>query len=247
MAVTLSRTETIARLTFGDEGQLNLLSVELIQALQAQLNALAEDDTLKVLILAGEGSRAFSAGAHMEELVNLKDPQAYVEMGQELMRTLETFPVPVLAAIQGYALGAGFSLALACDLRVASTRAKMGQLAVRNGLIPPFGNVQRLIQAIGASRTRELTFTGRTLKGEDLLHWGLCHQVVAPEDLETAVTALAEEIALSPTYAVRLVKQIIDQTLEEGYAVGYARQEDALSYCLSHPQSGEIMRGFLKA
>lgn len=245
MSITLSRGP-VTRLTFADDRQLNLLSVALIQEMQETLNQLADDEDLKVLILAGAGDKAFSAGAHMEELVALKNPQAYVEMGQELTRTLESFPVPVLASIQGYSLGAGFSLALACDLRVVSEKAKMGQLAVRNGLVPPFGNLQRLIQAIGASRTRELTYTGRTLRGQEIVDWGLSHHLVPHDELDAACNALAEEIAQAPGYAVRLVKQVIDQTLEDGHAIGYARQEDALSYCLSHPTSAEIMSGFLK-
>lgn len=237
----------IACITLEDERQLNLLSVSMIETLQIALNQLSEDPELKVLMLTGSGPKAFCAGAHMEELVSLKNPQAYVELGQELMATLEGFPVPVLAAVNGYALGAGFSLALACDLRVVSDTAKMGQLAVKNGLVPPFGNLQRLIQAIGASRTRELTYTGRTLKGQAIVDWGLSHQVVPAAELMKATYALAEEIAEAPSYAVRLVKQVIDQTLEEGHAIGYARQEDALTYCLSQDRSAEIMRGFLKA
>lgn len=240
------KTGPIACITLEDERQLNLLSVSLIQELQTTLNQLSENPELKVLILTGSGSKSFCAGAHMEELVSLKNPQAYVELGQELMATLEGFPVPVLAAINGYALGAGFSLALACDLRVVSETAKMGQLAVKNGLVPPFGNLQRLIQAIGASRTRELTYTGRTLRGQAIVDWGLSHQIVPAADLMDATYALAEEIAEAPSYAVRLVKQVIDHTLEEGHAIGYARQEDALTYCLSQDTSSDIMRGFLK-
>lgn len=239
-------TGSIARITLEDERQLNLLSVSMIEDLQAALHELSEDPELKVLILTGSGPKAFCAGAHMEELVSLKNPQTYVELGQELTATLEHFPVPVLAAVNGYALGAGFSLALACDLRVVSDTAKMGQLAVRNGLVPPFGNLQRLIQAIGPSRTRELTYTGRTLRAQAIVDWGLSHHMVPAADLMDATYALAEEIAQAPSYAVRLVKQVIDQTLEEGHAIGYARQEDALTYCLSHDTSAEIMRGFLK-
>jgi enoyl-CoA hydratase/carnithine racemase len=238
---------SIARITLEDERGLNLLSVSMIQDLQNTLNTLSEDPELKVLILTGSGPKAFCAGAHMEELVALKNPQAYVELGQELMATLESFAVPVLAAVNGYSLGAGFSLALACDLRIVADTAKMGQLAVRNGLVPPFGNLQRLIQAIGASRTRELTYTGRTLKGQAIVDWGLSHQMVPAAELMDATYALAEEIAQAPSYAVRLVKQVIDQTLEEGHAIGYARQEDALTYCLSQDASADIMRGFLKA
>lgn len=237
---------SIARIIIEDERQLNLLSVSMIQELQKTLNQLSEAPDLKVLILTGGGPKAFCAGAHMEELVSLKNPQTYVELGQELMATLEGFPVPVLAAVNGYALGAGFSLALACDLRVVADNAKMGQLAVRNGLVPPFGNLQRLIQAIGASRTRELTYTGRTLRGQAIVDWGLSHQMVPAAELMEATYTLAEEIAKAPSYAVRLVKQVIDQTLEEGHAIGYARQEDALTYCLGHDTSAEIMRGFLK-
>ncbi len=239
-------TGPITWIRLKDKRQLNLLSIPLIEALQTALEEISDRPDLKVLVLTGTGPKAFSAGADMSELTQLKNPQAYVEVGQELLRTLEGFCVPVIAAVNGYALGAGFSLALACDLRVVCPDSKMGQLAVRNGLIPPFGNLQRLIFAIGASRTRELTYTGRLLRGEELVHWGLSHHCVPTAELESFTRKLAEEIAEAPGYAVRMVKQIIDQTVEEGFAIGYARQEDALAHCLMREDSRQIMNGFLK-
>ncbi len=235
----------ITTLTFQDPKQLNLLSIEMAEAIAQQIQALRTDPEIKVLILTGSGQRAFCAGANMRQLLSLKHPQAYVVQGQDLLASLENFPVPTIAAVNGYALGAGFSLALACDFRVVSQQAKMGQLAVRNGLIPPFGNVQRLIQAIGPSRARELIYTGRTLSAEECLEYGLALQLAAPEYLLRTAQDLAEQIALSPTYAIRQAKQIVETTLTQGHAVGYAAQEDSLIACLEHSDSRQIMRDFL--
>lgn len=236
----------ITILTLQDKTQLNLLSVEMAESLTQQLQVLRTDPNLKVLILTGSGQRAFCAGANMHQLVNLKQVPAYVEQGQNLMHSLESFPVPTIAAVNGHALGAGFSLALACDFRVVSQQAKMGQLAVRNGLIPPFGNIQRLLQAVGPARTRELVFTGRTLSAEQTLAYGLAYQLAAAEYLLQTANELAEQIAVSPSFAIRHAKQAIEATLTQGYAVGYAVQEDALIACLENEQSHQIMRKFLE-
>lgn len=235
----------ITQITLRDQKGLNLLSVQTAYDLLAALKAREHQSELKVLILTGYGSKSFCAGAHMQELIQLDNIPAYVELGQELMSTLEHFPVPVIGAINGYALGAGFSLALACDLRLMSDSAQIGQLAVRNGLIPPFGNVQRLIQTTGAARARLLILTGQILNADQTLDAQLCCRTTAPEALLEATWELAEEIASAPTHAIRWSKTLINRTLEEGYAVGYALQEDALVQCLSHPKSQAIMQGFL--
>ncbi|MEZ0374323.1 MAG: enoyl-CoA hydratase/isomerase family protein [Candidatus Sericytochromatia bacterium] len=236
----------VATLTLEDSRGLNLLSVATARSLLQQLLDLRAQPDLMVLILTGSpGSRAFCAGADMRELLALKHIPAYVELGQELTHQLEHFPVPVIAALNGYALGAGFSLAMACDLRVISENAKIGQLAVLNGLVPPFGNLQQILQIAGAARGRELIYTGRILNAEEAERYQLVNRVVEPAQLMEAAHELAAAIARSPTRAVRLAKAVLVRTLEEGHALGYALQEEALMECLSSQESREIMEGFL--
>lgn len=235
----------ITTLSLKSPDGLNLLRVDAVRSLISQLKSLRAQRDLRVLILTGHGSRAFCAGADMRELLSLPDIPSYVELGQELCYSLETFPVPVIAAINGYALGAGFSLAMACTLRIASDTARMGQLAVHNGLVPPFGNIQQLLNIAGPARGRELILTGRILKAPEALSYQLVTQVVAPELLLQTAQALAESIQRSPARAIRLAKAVIDRTLSEGHAVGYALQEEALIECLAAPESREIMQNFL--
>lgn len=236
----------VAILRLADAKGLNLLRVGAVRALLAQLDALRTQSDLRVLILTGaEGSRAFCAGADMRELLSLPDIPSYVELGQELMQTLEHFPVPVIAALNGYALGAGFSLAMACDLRVISADAKIGQLAVLNGLIPPFGNIQQILQIAGPAKGRELIYTGRIMRAEEAYACQLVNQVVPADELLPQTLALAAEIARSPTRAIRLAKSVIVRSLEQGHAMGYALQEEALMECLASDESREIMQGFL--
>lgn len=222
---------------------LNLLSVASIERLLQVLTSHRQCQTLQVLILSGS-KRAFCAGADMNELLALKDIPSYIELGQELTQTLENYPVPVIAAIDGHALGAGFSLALACDFRVISTGARLGQLAVRNGLIPPFGNIQRLLQICGPARGRELILTGRILTAEAAFDYQLADKWVTGPALEGAMQ-LADELLGSPRHAVIRAKEVIQRTLESGYAIGYAHQENALADCLEHPESRRIMQRFL--
>jgi len=235
----------ISILTMEDDSQLNLLSLEMAEALAHEINKLQQDPDVKVLILTGSGQRAFCAGADMRQLTQLQHVPDYVSQGQDLMYSIENFPVPTIAAINGFALGAGFSLALACDFRVVSQQAKMGQLAVRNGLIPPFGNIQRLIQAVGPARTRELVYTGRSMSAAETLDYGLAISLSTPEGLLQAAMTLAEQIAASPGFAIRYAKQVIETSLTQGHVIGYAAQEDALIACLEHPDSREIMLRFL--
>lgn len=222
---------------------LNLLSVATLQSLLSLLQSHRNAADLHVVILSGS-QRAFCAGADMNELLQLSDIPAYIELGQELTQTLENYPVPVIAAINGYALGAGFSLALACDFRVISASARLGQLAVHNGLVPPFGNIQRLLQVCGPARGRELILTGRTLQAQSAFDYHLADRLVETDALEGA-QQLANELMQAPRHALVWAKEVIQRTLESGHAVGYAHQENALADCLAHPESRRIMQGFL--
>lgn len=234
----------ITTLTLQSDQGLHLLHSSLIQQLLDILVPMAQDPPA-VVILTGGHAKAFCAGADMHELIALTDIPAYVALGQRLTETIYHFPAPVIAAINGYALGAGFSLAMACDLRLISHRARIGQLAVRNALTPPFGNLQHLIAAIGAQRTRELVYTGRILTADQALAYGLVSQVCAPEALHDAALALASDIAAAEPKVVQRVKSAINTTLEAGFAAGYQAQEEALITSLGAEASRTIMRSFL--
>lgn len=243
--VRLVQSGPVSQLLLESADGLNLLSAATIQALIEAFQNLTQVSGLRVVVLTGGNAKAFCAGADMRELLQLTDIPAYVALGQELTQLIEHYPVPVIAALNGYALGAGFSLALACDLRVLSDKARIGQLAVRNGLIPPFGNLQQILRLAGPSRGRELILTGRVLSAQEALQYELVHSIAPPEHLLKTAEELAAQICLSPARAIHWAKQLMVRTLEEGEAVGYALQEDALIACLGSPESQEIMQAFL--
>lgn len=236
----------ITTLTLRCNRGLNLLQTRTIATLLEELARLKQDPELRVLILSGGDAKSFCAGADIAELLTLDNIPYYVEQGQQLLENLYHFPVPVIAAINGYALGAGFSLALACELRIISTEARIGQLAVRNGLTPPFGNIQHLLQAIGPVRAKELLYTGRIFSAAEAEAVGLVNRVVPKDHLMATACALAEEIATAPAYAIAWVKRIVNRTLEEGHAVGYLTQEEALIQCLGDPRTRQILEKFIR-
>jgi enoyl-CoA hydratase len=240
-------TGPITTLTLHCDRGLNLLQTNTIALLLETLQEIQKQPDLRVLILTGGSAKSFCAGADIHELLTLTNIPYYVEQGQQLIETLFHFPVPVIAAINGYALGAGFSLALACELRLISENARIGQVAVRNGLTPPFGNIQHLLQAIGPVRTKEMLYTGRVFSAAEAESAGLVNRVLPKAELLPAAQKLAEEICLAPGHAVNWVKRIVNRTMEEGHAVGYLTQEEALIQCLSDEKTRSILSGFLKS
>lgn len=233
-------------LTLKSENGLNLLHRHTLEQFLQILEHLRTDEILQVLVITGGQGKAFSAGANILELIELEDIPTYVSQGEQLMEALFHFPTPVIAAINGYALGAGFSLAMACEFRLAADTVKMGQLAVRNALIPPFGDIQRLLQVIGPTKARELIYTGKILSASEAYQIGLLNQICKVEQLMEATHQLAQEIMLSPNFVLRKVKEIINRSLEEGYAVGYLAQEEALIQCLGDPRTKAVLRQFFE-
>lgn len=236
----------IAQLTLNCPRGLHLLHSQLIQELIQTLDVLKQDPELRVLIVTGGEAKSFSAGADMRELLELQDTSNYVLLGQALTEVLYHFPVPVIAAINGHALGAGFSLAMACELRFMACEAKIGQLAVRNALTPPFGNIQHLLQAIGPLKTREILYTGEIFSAERALELNLVNRAVPRSELLEEAQKMAQTICRAPKSVVSLVKNAINRTLEEGFSVGYLAQEEALIQTLESDLSRDILRGFLE-
>ncbi|MFQ5720940.1 MAG: enoyl-CoA hydratase-related protein [Candidatus Aminicenantales bacterium] len=202
--------------------KLNALNKKTIKELKEAFLSYQNDSGVRVVILTGSGDRAFVAGADIEELsrLDLVSGKEYVLAGQSLTKYIENFSKPVIAAINGYALGGGTELALACHLRLASERAKMGQPEVKLGLIPGFGGTQRLSRLVGKGQALELILSGRIIGAEEALKIGLVNRVLASRDLLPTCKALAKEIAanapLALQYAIEAVNKGLDRTLEEG-------------------------------
>ncbi len=202
----------IGVLSFSREKVLNALNHELIVEGLQFLQEYRNQKNLKVLILTGKGPKAFIAGADIGELssANQSRGRELSGFGQSFMQALDQFPVPVIAAIHGFALGGGLEVALACDFRFASSKAKLGLPEVSLGLIPGYGGTQRLTRIIGEGMARELVFTGDMISAQRAVEIGLVNRVFEPEDLMNEVMSIAKTISSRAPLAVQAAKRSIN-------------------------------------
>jgi enoyl-CoA hydratase len=201
----------LAIVTVSREAALNALSTKVIAELTAACGELEMSTETRVVAVTGAGDKAFVAGADIAEMLALTPVQAaaFAEMGGALGHAIETSEKPWIAAVNGFALGGGCELALACDFIYASDRAKFGQPEVKLGVIPGFGGTQRLARRVGVAKAKELCMTGDTIDAAEGLRIGLCDAVVPHAELMAKVTALAGRIAANAPLAVAEVKRLV--------------------------------------
>lgn len=236
----------IRLLTINKPQSLNALDSEVLRELGSVVAETAADESIRVLIITGEG-RAFVAGADISEMVS-KDPMqglAFGKSGAEVFRAIEQLPIPVIAAVNGFALGGGCELAMACDLRIASSKAKFGQPEVGLGIIPGFSGTQRLPRLVGPAKAKELVYTGEVIRADEALRIGLVNKVVEPEALMDEALALAEKIAAQAPVAVQLAKKAIDTGLQADIDTGVAIENDLFALCFSTRDQKVRMEAFL--
>jgi enoyl-CoA hydratase/carnithine racemase len=228
---------------------LNLVTRDLLEELDAALTTLAASSAsdVRAVVVSGRGERAFSAGSHVGEFEGQRGPggrQRHVlEAG--VARRLAELPMPTIAAIEGNALGGGLELALCCDLRIASERARLGLPEVRLAVIPGAGGTQRLPRVVGSARARELILTGRVLTGAEAERIGLVHEVVPAGAARARADAVADEIAASGPLAVREAKRLIDLALDVDLDAGLAAELDASERVFASEDMVEGARAFL--
>ncbi len=219
----------VARLTL-ENPPLNLVTEALLDELGAALDVLAAaaPDDVRVVVVTGSGERAFSAGSHVGEFESQRGPagRARHELESGVARRLAELPMPTIAAIEGNALGGGLELALCCDLRVASERARLGLPEVRLAVTPGAGGTQRLPRVVGPARAKELILTGKVLTAVEAERIGLVHVVVPAGEAVARATAIGEEIALRGPLAVREAKRLIDLAMETDLDAGLAAELD---------------------
>ncbi|EQD74913.1 3-hydroxybutyryl-CoA dehydratase, partial [mine drainage metagenome] len=205
-------------------------------------------DTVRVVVLAGAGDKAFVAGADIAEMADLSpaQAQAFSQQGQSLMRSIETLGKPMLARIQGYALGGGLELAMACHLRIASTRAKLGQPEVGLGLIPGFGGSQRLTRLIGRGVALELCLLGAPIDAQRAQQLGLLTRVVAPEALDAEVDAVATQLAAAAPQAMRHILASVIEGSECALDQALAFETQAFALCFASSDMREGTRAFIE-
>jgi enoyl-CoA hydratase len=206
--IDVAREGAVAIITVDRQEALNALNLPTLTELRDGLAELAGDDSVRALVLTGAGEKAFVAGADIAYMSGL-DPsgaRAWGDLGHETARLLETMPKPTLAAINGFALGGGCELALACDLRYASSRARLGQPEINLGIVP---GTQRLARVCGVAVAKELIFTGRTVDADEALRIGLVHEIADPV-LDRALET-AQSLAAKSRVALRIAKSLVNQ------------------------------------
>ena len=206
-----ARDGAIVVLTLNRPDKLNALNAELLGELDVALAALAGDPEIACAILTGAGEKAFAAGADIAGMLDMSTEQArhFSELGHRICSRIERAHFPVIGAINGFALGGGCELALACDFLYASDKAKLGQPEVNLGIIPGFGGTQRLARRVGIGRARELCYTGDTINAEEALRIGLVNAVVPHAELMTKVTEVATKITKKGPLAIAQCKRVI--------------------------------------
>jgi len=208
--------------TINREQALNSLNKETIAELQSAFDEYQSDSEIRCVIITGAGSKSFVAGADIAELAELDQAggETLSRNGLKLMQTIQDFPWPVIAAINGFALGGGCELALACDIRLASTKAKLGQPEVSLGLIPGYGGTQRLARLVGRGKATQLIMTGEMIRADEAYRIGLVDELCEPEELMDKAQAMANEIASKAPLAIKKAKECINGGLEMTLAEG---------------------------
>jgi enoyl-CoA hydratase len=237
----------VAVLTVRRPEVLNALDQDLLTSLLDALRAVTADDSVRAVVLTGAG-RAFMAGADVRLMAaaSLPEFRRFVEDIQQLTRVIQASPVPVIAAVNGVAVGAGCEIACACDIRVASSTAVFGFPEARVGLVVTSGASWLLPRLVGRGRARRMLFTGELLAAADAHRIGLADQVCDPEDLLTETITLGHRLAGSEPLAVRLSRSLLDAAEEESLESALRHEVEAILSCLSEGQAREGLQAFLE-
>ncbi len=235
-------------LTLNRPDKLNALNEELVKALYAAVIELDEDPSVHAVILTGAGEKAFVAGADIAAMAEMPTPaaKAFADLGHSVGERLERAHFPVIAAVNGFALGGGCELALSCDFIYASEKAKFGQPEVSLGIVPGFGGTQRLARRIGIGRARELVYTGDIIDAAEALRLGLVNAVVPPSELLAKVHDVAKKIAAKGPLAVAQCKRLVYRGEGIPLAVANELEAQAFSALFGSSDQKEGMRAFLE-
>ncbi|MEX0602408.1 MAG: enoyl-CoA hydratase-related protein, partial [Bacteroidota bacterium] len=228
--------------------KLNALIGAAKEELRIAFKEIRNDPNIDVVILTGAGEKAFVAGTDIAELsqVNAETGKALAEAGQEVLHAIENLGKPVIAAVNGYALGGGCELALACHIRIASENARFGQPEVNLGVIPGYGGTQRLARLIGKGRAMEMILTGEPVTAREALTIGLVNRVVPQSDLLTTATGIARTIIGKGQVAIRLALKAVNMTQETNLTDGLALEASLFGVCCGSEDFREGTRAFLE-
>lgn len=244
----LEISNDIAVLTIDRPATLNSLNPQTLGELSAMVADLQMNPEVKVVIITGAGQKAFVAGGDVSVMQPLGAMEArqVARQAQQLFNDIEFGSKVFIAAVNGYALGGGCELAMACDIRIAVEGCKLGQPEINLGIIPGWGGTQRLARLVGKAKAKELMFTGEMITAEDAVKFGLVNQVVRKSDLMTEARTLAEKIAGKSQLTIQLIKAAVDNGLEMEINKAFAYEADLFGLCFASADQKEGMLAFLE-
>ncbi len=240
--------ESIATITFNRPKALNAMNSETMAELLYAVTNCKNDDEVKGIILTGAGEKAFVAGADIAEMQNMrpKEALAFMELGHETLRVIETLPKPSIAAVNGFALGGGTEISMACDMRFASETARFGQPEIMIGLIPGWGGTQRLPRLIGMGRAKELIMSGELIDVKRAYEIGLVNRIFPPDQLLVETKKFAKKIAGMPVFGVKMAKHSINFGYDLALDNALRIEMECCAQCFSTDDQKEGMKAFLE-
>ena len=244
----LEKNAAVATITFNNPKALNALTEETFTGMESLLDELEKDAEIRVIILTGAGDKAFIAGGDISHLASLdaEGARQFALLAQRVIDRIETFPKPVIAAVNGYCLGGGNELAMGCDLRIAADSAKFGQPEVKLGIIPGFAGTQRLSRLVGKGRAKEMIYTGEMIDAAEACRIGLVNRVVAKDRLIKEAKALAMKMCDTSASAIRLCKEAIDNGMEMDFARAARYEADLFGLSFTTADCKEGISAFLE-
>ena len=245
--VNVEVKDKIAVLTINRPEALNALNSQVLDDLSAALDSI-DVNTVRALVLTGAGEKSFVAGADIGEMSTLTkaEGEAFGKKGNDVFRKLETFPVPVIAAVNGFALGGGCEISMSCDIRICSENAVFGQPEVGLGITPGFGGTQRLARLVGAGMAKQMIYTARNIKADEAFRIGLVNAVYTQEELLPAAEKMAAGIAKNAPIAVRNCKKAINEGLDVDMDQAIVIEEKLFGDCFESYDQKEGMAAFLE-
>jgi enoyl-CoA hydratase len=240
--------DRVGVLTFNRPKALNALSASTLDEVADVIESVSRNDSIRVLILTGAGDRAFVAGADINEFTTLNplSGRLFAEKGQDVFFQIERLPKPVIACVNGFALGGGCEIAMACDFIYASEKARFGQPEVNLGLIPGFGGTQRLSRLVGRAKAKELCMTGEMIDAQQGIALGLVAKVFPAEQLFDETMKVARALALRSAGVLRSVKKVVDVGADLDLRSGCALEAEAFGVCFGSEDMREGVSAFLE-
>ncbi len=240
--------EHISIITFNRPKVLNALSRELLNEFSDALDKIGGNRDIRVLILTGSGEKAFVAGADISELATFTplETKLFASKSQIIINKLQELSIPVIGAVNGFALGGGTEIALACDFIYASENAMFGQPEINLGLIPGFGGTQRLPRRVGMSHAKEMIFTGKMINAHEATEMGLVNQIFPQPALMEAAMQTAKTIASKGKVSIRAAKEVINRGMNVDLNTGCHMEIDAFSLCMASADAKEGTTAFLE-